>query len=128
MQAGIIILAGGMFMAVGILKMKHIGKKNCTMPSKAVIHEITPAFPDSSNINAGMVIRFPTKDMTWIKGKVNDYSPFYKLGETIDILYNEEDPNDFLVVSKKQNISYLVFVIVGGIVVGSGVLRLLRIL
>ena len=116
---------GLFFVAFGIMRLKRVGKDQCTVPAQAVIHEISNSYDDDPG-NGYMVIRFADKDVNWITVKLNESSALYSKGETVDILYNEENPNDLVIISDKQKTGNYIFIAVGALFVMLGILKFLQ--
>lgn len=68
-------------------------------------------------------IRFLTADQVWITGKPS--SPvhnLYKEGQTVKVVYNKENPAEFIIASKLNAITALVLQVTGGILILAGII------
>ena len=125
------IAIGAACFVICILKLQRFGKKECTIATKAMINRIDPGYgANSSSIHGSIKIRFATKDkdMLWINGTINDTTTpsLFNVGEEIDILYNEANPNDFVVVSGKQDRVYIIGIVVGFVIIVFGAWKLFQ--
>lgn len=77
-----------------------------------------------SNDNASYpVIRFLTADQVWITGKPS--SPvhnLYKEGQAVKVVYNKENPAEFIIVSKFNVLAALVLQVTGGVLILTGII------
>ncbi|MCD6012518.1 MAG: hypothetical protein K0Q79_2380 [Flavipsychrobacter sp.] len=121
---GIIFVFGVFLVIAGFLKFRRFGKNQCTMPAKARVQKILPMVYGERNDSAGVIIKFAAQDLTWFTVKIDDTTTpsVYNEGEDIDILYNSDDPNDFVVVSNKQDKVYFIMIGVGGLIAVIGFL------
>ncbi|HVX26024.1 MAG TPA: DUF3592 domain-containing protein [Parafilimonas sp.] len=60
-----------------------------------------------SNVKNIVIVRFVTDKLDWITGELkNDFPSFYsgqyKVGDKVDVLYDEKDPDNFIVVTKQS--------------------------
>lgn len=67
------------------------------------------------------VIRFLTADQEWITAKSSHVvHSLYKEGEAVTVIYNKEDPTEFMIESKLNDVIFLLLQVVGGALIITG--------
>jgi len=61
------------------------------------------------------IIRFALVDGTWVTSKYSDgsYPASFEKGEKVKLLYKEEDPESYIIISNKQKHVDKIFLIIG---------------
>ncbi len=79
------------------------------------------------NVNNIVTVRFVTKKLEWITAEYKSdfaffYTGQYKIGDKIDILYNSDNPNEFLILTKQSETRTRLILIIaasGSIIIGT---------
>lgn len=85
-----------------------------------------------SNVKNIVIVRFVTDKLDWITGELkNDfplfYSGQYKVGDKVDVLYDEKDPGNFIVITKQPEKRAKIFAFfIGLILMLVGIFQLLK--
>lgn len=124
---GVALSAGlGIFKKTGELKEKGANAEGIVfrMEGGESRLEITTGGDQFSDFNASYpVIRFLTADQVWITGKPS--SPvhnLYKEGQTVKVVYNKENPAEFIIASKFNALIALALQVTGGILILAGII------
>jgi hypothetical protein len=85
-----------------------------------------------SSFKDKITVRFVTKNKEWITQDLHTdfvlaYTGQYKEGDKVVVIYNPENPSDFMVETKQsQTMGKLVFLFVGLVFVGVGIYELFK--
>ena len=71
------------------------------------------------------VVRFVTKDGTWITKKSSQGGVMIKQGQTVQIVYNPENPEEFMITSGQFKWYSYIFLVVGLIGITIGIYKLI---
>ena|ERR1700759_4216703 len=106
------------FSIVGYLKMKEVKKlKKSGIRVDGTVFSIEfepPTYSSSGNSNSGLyypVIRYVTREKEWVtkKYEVGHYPGKYNEGETVPVLYDPGNINEFIVDDNSSNIMQVLF-------------------
>ncbi|TXJ27079.1 MAG: DUF3592 domain-containing protein [Chitinophagaceae bacterium] len=110
------MVGGGVALAIGLSISKKTRKlKETGLAAEGIVFNlengddrITVTKSDDfwSFFNARYpVIRFLTADQVWITGKPSSFAHnLYKAGQTVKVIYNKEDPAEFIIDSKLNTV------------------------
>lgn len=91
-----------------------------------------PANDDFSNVPDKITVRFLTRSNEWITAVAKNnfgvyYTNQYKNGESIKVLYNPDEPNECVIVSKQsEQTARIVLVCIGFVLCIIGIIQLFR--
>ncbi len=121
---GVIFIIVGMYL---VWKQNQISESGIT--TEGIIYDFETEY--STTTNSGSltpVVRFLTEDKTWIteKTSIATLPGLFKKGETINVIYLPEDPKTFFIKDKRSLWGVYLFVIIGGVFIVVGVLKILK--
>ena len=130
MRKFIVIIVGLLFAAVGIyiLKSGEDKVKRCTVEAVGTVVEIqeeTTTDSDGTSITYHPVLSYKVEGKT-IKSKspVGTSNKKYNVNENVDILYNPNKPEEFIIKGDKSlNIMGIIFVILGTLCAVAGIVK-----
>ena len=124
----IVILFLGIVMVVIALHLYHKRnriKKN-GLKTEGVVYELFNN-PSSSINTRNPVIRFLTMDQQWITeaSDIGMFPGFYKKGQKVSVVYDRENPKQFIIDSKINSLIVYVILIAGSSFILFGAYKLL---
>ena len=68
-----------------------------------------------------IIVRFVTDKLEWITAEVQNefglfYSGQYKIGESVEVMYDPHDPKKFIIITKQSESNARLFAIIGGLI------------
>ena len=135
----IVILVGILALGVGIFLMVSGSNKakKCTVEAVGTVIDVIEERQENTETDVSgadiydsytyvyyPVIEYTVGDNT-VSGKYSNGTSKrkYNTGDKVDILYNPENIEEFIIKGDKSNIIGIVFVVVGIIVVGTGIIK-----
>ena len=105
------------FSALQILS-KFFSLKPYYIKVKGVVLDIDNIRSDFLESETKVKFEFTTITNETIRGEIHDttYPSLYKIGESIDVAYDENNHSDFVVLSRKQKIVYFLFLFIGVVI------------
>lgn len=82
----------------------------------------SPAATDfGSPVYDKIIVRFITDKLEWITAEAQNefglfYSGQYKIGESVEVIYKPENPNQFIIITKQSESKARLFAIIGDFV------------
>lgn len=124
-----ILIAGVSATWYGIYKNRKISKfKSLGLETEGVVFDLIKK--DDPEASDAWIIRYLTRDNIWITKEPSVYFSHFgiKKGDKVQVFYNPNDPNDFVVYNPITNPIFKIPIIVGILMTASGLYAIIHIL
>jgi hypothetical protein len=129
---GIILIIVSLFYKSKVKTLEKTGERCEGIIFKLGYSNSFGADMTSSNVKDKITVRFVTKNKEWITQDLHSdfmisYTAQYKEGDRVNVIYNPENPSEFMVETKQsQTLGRLVGLFIGLAFVGTGIYELFK--
>lgn len=116
-----------LFIAISTL-LKQSRLRKTGLKTEGIVYDLSKE-PGSSLNFCYPIIRFTTLSQEWITetANVGMFPGFYKKGQKVIVIYDQNSPKKFILDSKTNNFIILLFLIVGIFITALGIYLLIRV-